>query len=141
MAIYSYTKVQTQYTTLQASFPEGGFELATINGVTYGFFPDGETVPTQLTEINFQLVTLTDELKTTIKQNSKYCRLLRDRFQTQLREVYSMDDELYFARIGTGAALGIYTFQTGEEAELTAYKDFCENLRTWLHSEYAKISL
>ena len=61
--------------------------------------------------------------------------------QDQIRAQYALEDELYFARIGLGALMGIYTYQTGEQAALQAYGTFVENVRQWGNTQRAAIGL
>lgn len=60
-------------------------------------------------------------------------------FARRLRERYSLDAELYYARIGTGAALGVYELQDGEADLLAEYQRFVEELRAWKHAEKAAL--
>ncbi len=63
------------------------------------------------------------------------------RFNKRLRSRYSLDTELYYARIAAGAAIGVYQFQEGEQAELAEYQKFVEGLRTQARAEKAAIGL
>jgi len=73
-------------------------ELCTIDGYTYVYWPGGLTIPDQPTEIvnNIGEVTLTDELKTQIKDNCPHVKLSYQRLRDRIRSVYSIDDEQYF---------------------------------------------
>lgn len=145
--IYSYTKAQTPYTTISALTPESEdealrcTELCTIDGVTYLSVPDGVTLPEQPEEIILSLVTLTPELKEQIKAASPHVQLIAQRMEDKIREKYSLNDEQYFARIGVGAALGVYVFEPGEQEEMMAFGAHVESVREWGRSERQKLGL
>ena len=50
-------------------------------------------------------------------------------------------EEMYCARIGVGAATGMYTPTGGEMAEMAAFGAFCEATRQWGRDERAKLGL
>ena len=116
-------------------------ELAELDGWHYVFVPDGVTLPEQHADIQWQAVTLTDALKEQIKAASRPCQLIAEAMQQRIRSVYSVDDEQYFARIGVGAALGVYTFQPGEQDALLAFGAHVEGVRQWGRLEREKIGL
>jgi hypothetical protein len=117
--------------------------LAEVDGFQYIFIPDTlvPNIPKQSDEIEFESVTLDPVLKSKIKQNSATVALIDSRFNEKLRAVYSLDDEQYFSRIGTGVALGMYVFQPGEEQSLIDFGKFVENLRTEKRAELSSIDL
>ena len=116
-------------------------ELAELDGWHYVFVPDGVTLPEQPPEIQWQAVTLTDALKEQIKTASRPCQLISEAMQQRIRAAYSVEDEAYFARIGVGAALGVYQFQPGEQDELLAFGAHVEGVRQWGRQERKKIGL
>ena len=116
-------------------------ELAELDGWHYVFVPDGVTMPEQHADIQWQDVTLTDALKEQIKAVSRPCFLISEAMQQRIRAVYSVEDEQYFARIGVGAALGVYTFQPGEQDALLAFGAHVEGVRQWGRLEREKIGL
>ena len=116
-------------------------ELAELDGWHYVFVPDGVTLPEQHADIQWQAVTLTDALKEQIKAASRPCQLIAEAMQQRIRSVYSVDDEQYFARIGVGAALGVYTFQPGEQDALLAFGAHVEGVRQWGRLEREKLGL
>jgi hypothetical protein len=116
-------------------------ELAELDGWHYVFVPDGVTLPEQHADIQWQAVTLTDALKEQIKAASRPCQLIAEAMQQRIRSVYSVEDEQYFARIGVGAALGVYTFQPGEQDALLAFGAHVEGVRQWGRLEREKIGL
>lgn len=116
-------------------------ELAELDGWHYVFVPDGVTLPEQHADIQWQVVTLTDALKEQIKAASRPCQLIAEAMQQRIRSVYSVEDEAYFARIGVGAALGVYTFQPGEQDALLAFGAHVEGVRQWGRLEREKIGL
>ena len=153
-SIFAYRKHYTAHTVItlnvpdNAPDPEGGedlrcTELCTIEGVTYVSVPDGLDLPGQPAEIadSVQVATITPELRAAIKAASPHCRLIDERMQDQIRARYSAEDEMYFARIGTGAALGKYAFEPGEEAALAEYGAHVEAVRQWGRSERARLGL
>lgn len=116
-------------------------ELAEIDGWHYVFVPDGVTLPAQHADIQWQAVTLTDALKEQIKAASRPCQLIAEAMQQRIRAVYSVEDEAYFARIGVGAALGVYAFQPGEQDALMEFGQYVEAVRQWGRLEREKIGL
>ncbi|MGZ8927131.1 MAG: hypothetical protein ACXW03_01605 [Methylobacter sp.] len=149
--IYSYTKKINNINSYLLRLPENaetlspiGTELATIDGITYVSLPDGAVLPAgQPAEIaaSIQTVTLTDAQKTAIKAVSPHVALINARVIERVRDKYSIEDELKFARIGIGAALGLYAFQPGERAEMTAFGDLVQQWRTWGRNEKTKLGL
>ena len=145
--IYRYKKIITEGangTTIYAKFPEdddNGKELCAIDGYTYFHIPDNVTLPEQHPEIVIEDVALTDQLKEQIKKESRECQLIDMRMQEMIRAKYTAEDEMYYARIGTGKALGVYEFQSGEESAVLDYGNFVESVRQWGRAERAKIGL
>lgn len=111
--------------------------------MTYVAVPDGVTLPEQPAQIadSIAAVELTPELREAIKAASPHVQLVTERMQCKIRARYTAEDEMYFARIGTGAALGKYTFEPGEEAALTEYGAHVEAVRQWGRAERAKLGL
>jgi hypothetical protein len=151
-SIFAYRKHYTAHTVItlnvpdNAPDPEGGedlrcTELCTIEGVTYVSVPDGLDLPGQPAEIadSVQVATITPELRAAIKAASPHCRLIDERMQDRIRARYTPEDEMYFARIGAGAALGVYQFESGEKERLLAYGAHVEAVRQWGRSERAKL--
>lgn len=152
--IIAYTKTQDAWTTYTLALPDnqadpaGGedlrcTELCTLDGVTYVAVPDGVTLPEQPAQIADTVtpVTLTPELRDRIKSASTHCQFIDARMQDKIRARYSAEDEMYFARIGAGVALGKYTLEPGEEAALTEYGAYVEGVRQWGRAERAKLGL
>ena len=146
MTIHKYQRITTpgpDGTTLYFRNTEtnDALELAELNGWYYVFVPDGVVMPEQHADIQWQAVTLTDALKEQIKAASRPCQLIAEAMQQRIRAVYSVEDEAYFARIGVGAALGVYAFQPGEQDELLAFGAHVEAVRQWGRTERAKLGL
>ena len=116
-------------------------EIAIVGDWRYVYAPDSTEIPEQWPEIQWQSVILTGQLKEEIKANSRPCYLISERMQAMIREKYTAEDEMYFARIGTGKALGVYEFQDGEEAALLQYGSFVESVRQWGREQRALIGL
>lgn len=121
-----------------------GTELATIDGTTYVALPDGATLPAdQPTEIasSIAVVTLDPVLREQIKAASPHCKLIAQRMVEQIRAAYSIDDEMYFARIGVGAATGMYQPSTDELQAMTVFGEFVESVRQWGRQQRAELGL
>ena len=108
MPIYKYQRITTpgpngttRYFRNSDTEPRA-LELAEVDGWYYVFVPADAVLPEQPAEIDWQAVTLTDELKDRIKAASRPCHLIADRMQQMIRGAYSLEDEQYFARIGVG---------------------------------------
>jgi hypothetical protein len=147
MPIFKYQRVTTpgpngttRYFRNSDTEPRA-LELTTIDDWYYVFVPADAVLPEQPVEIDWQEVTLTDELKDRIKAASRPCHLIADRMQQMIRGAYSLEDEQYFARIGVGVALGAYTFRPGEMEALMAFGAHVESVRQWGRDERAKIGL
>ena len=147
--IYSYQKVSTPYTVIQAVLPDSAVvndelhctELCTINGTTYLAVPDGVVLPSQPPEITLSTVVLTTELRERIKAESPHSQFVGERMVQKIRAQYSVDDEMFFARIGVGAATGMYSPTSGELADMQAFGEFVESVRQWGRAERAKLGL
>ena len=149
--IISYQKTSDAYTTYELRMPdvqaaEGEIyctELGTIDGLTYVSVPDGVTLPAQLPQVaaTLQTVTLTPELRAQLKAISPHCDLIAERMVQKIRARFSIDDEMFFARIGVGAAAGMYTPTPDELAEMQAFGVFVEGVRQWGRAERAKLGL
>ena len=148
-SIFSYQKASTPHTIVQALLPDSTgaddaahcTELCTIDGITYLAVPDGVTLPEQPPEITLEPVTLTSELRSQIKAASVHCAFIAERVAQKIRSVYSIDDEMYFARIGVGAATGMYNPTTGELEDMQAFGAHVEAARQWGRAERAKLGL
>lgn len=147
MSIFKYLRVTTpgpNGTTLyfrNTEIEPRAIELAEVDGWHYVFVPDPATLPAQPAGIDWQEVTLTDELRDRIKTASRPCHLIADRMQQMIRAQYSAEDEAYFARIGVGVALGAYSFEDGEQEALLAFGAHVEAVRQWGRDRRAEIGL
>jgi hypothetical protein len=124
----------------------GCTELCTLaDGYTYVAVPDSVTLtpPAQPPQIadSIEALTLTSELREQIKAASPHCSLIAERKLARIRERYSVDDELFFARIMVGAGSGLYEMQPGEMEEVLAYKTHVEAARAWARAEVAALGL
>lgn len=150
-SIISYRKTSDAHTTYDLRTPdaqgdEGEIfcaELGTLDGLTYVSVPAGVTLPEQLPQVaaTLQTVTLTAELRAQLKATSPHCALISERMVQKIRARYSIDDEMFFARIGVGAAAGMYQPTPGELAEMQAFGEFVEAVRQWGRTERAKLGL
>ena len=144
MTVYAYTQSHDEYTTYRLNAPEGATELATLDGVTYVCIPEGEALPEdQPEQIAGSITTpvMTPELVEAIKAGSPHVRLIANRMIEKIRERYSVDDELFFARIAGGAGLGRYEITEAEQAELDAYQLHVESVREWGRQQRAALGL
>ena len=120
-------------------------ELCTLpDGRTIVVLFDGYTLPLdQPAEIvdSIEVLTLDDTLKEQIKASSPLVQLINTNTEQKIRDVYSVSNECKYARIGVGAALGMYSLGTGEQAELLAFGAHCEACRQWGRDERAKLGL
>ena len=150
-SIFSYKKTYDAHTTYELRTPdahgdEGDIfcaELGTVDGLTYVSVPAGVTLPEQLPQVaaTLQPVTPTPELIAQLKATSPHCALISERMVQKIRARYSIDDEMFFARIGVGAAAGMYQPTPGELAEMQAFGEFVEGVRQWGRAERAKLGL
>ena len=148
-SILSYRKVSTPYTVIQAAPPDSTgvndelrcTELCTLGGITYLSVPDGVTLPDQPPEIELTPVTLSPELREQIKAASPHAQLISERMIQKIRAQYSVDDEMFFSRIGVGAATGMYAPTAGEMADMQAFGQFVEGVRQWGRAERANLGL
>lgn len=140
-SIYKYQKHITQTKTVALNMPEGedgqeGLELATIDGETYVVIPNGLTLPEQPEEISAELVVLTPELRQTICSNSPHIHLIDERVVERIRERYTQNDELKYARLAWSDA------KTAEDlAELGEYDAHVESARSWGRDQKALLGL
>lgn len=150
-SIISYQKHIDSIRTVEIRLPEDatllqriGTELATIDGITYVSLPDGVTLPANQPEeiaASIQTVTLTPALREAIKAASPHCQLIAQRMVEKIRALYSIDDEMYFARIGVSAANGMYTPTQDEMQAMTVFGEFVESIRQWGRDERARLGL
>lgn len=148
--IYSYKKFITPEITRTLLLPTDenlnflGTELATIGGTTYVSIPDNATLPdNQPIEIKngITVVTMTDDLKLQIKAVSPHAQLIAQRVIEKIRDRYTVDDELYLARIGVGQSSGIYTPAPSELQQLADYAVYVEDVRQWGRDQRALLGL
>jgi len=149
MIYYKYTKIVEPGpfgTTKSIVLPEidgqrVGNELGVLDGETYVSLPNDAVLPEQLSEINCQAVTMTDELKSALKAINPHCKLVDQQIRTKIRERYDAEDEMYFARISIGVVMGVYQFLPGEQEAVLAYGAYVEEVREWARLERAKVGL
>ena len=151
--LITYRRVVDAITTHSLQLPQGsnglqtGQELCTLpDGRTVVVLFDGNTLPTgQPAAIAASIVTLTmplaPDLLESIKAASPHVRLINTRVEEKIREKYSAADENKFARIAYGVALSLYSYKTGEQAELQAFGAYCELCRAWGNAEKTKLGL
>lgn len=143
-SIVSYQKAYDATTTYQAALPEGATELCTLDGVTYVSLPAGASLPDgQPAQIaaSIQVATLDATLRDAIKAASPHCQLIDERMRDKIRAVYDLETELKYARIGVGAAMGMYQPTADEVAGMMAFGAHVEAMRQWGRDERAKLGL
>ncbi|MBV5346666.1 hypothetical protein JZU46_00315 [bacterium] len=148
-SIISYQKFTNEWTTfsLQEEHTNDSTkkitELCTIDDITYVCIPDGITLPPQPEEIVSSItnVVLTEELRLKIKAHSLHLQLIGQRMIDQIRAKYTIDDEMFFARIGVGAGMGLYTPPPDEMAEMLEFGEFVESIRQWGRAQRALLGL
>ena len=149
VSIYGYRKVFTPHTVIQAVLPDSigvddelhCTELCTLDGVTYVAVPAGVTLPDQPAEITVLPVALAPELKSAIKAASPHVALISERMIQKIRGTYTIDDEMFFARIGIGVATGMYSPTDGEMADMQVFGSFVEGVRQWGRDERARLGV
>lgn len=118
-----------------------GMELATVGEVTYVAIPDDVEVSEQPIEIEAQPVTMTDTLRESIKVASPIEARIKQQVKDLIREKYTTEDEMYFARISVGTVMGIYTYLPGEAEAVIEYGQYVESIRQWAREERTKVGL
>ena len=141
--ISRYQPVTDEYTIYRVSsdMESSITTLCEFGGWVYLSIPDGVSpvIPAQIT--TYGPVELTDELREQIKVASPHTQLIAQRVIDKIRAKYTLDDELYFARIAVGALQGSYELQSGEAAAIEQYQIDVESAREWGRQERAKLGL
>lgn len=152
-SLIAFRRVVDQVTTHSLKLPEApqgqqaGQEIATLpDGRTVVVLFDGFTLPASqpaaiANSIETLVSPLPDLLKEQIKAASPHVALISKNMIDTIRKSYSIDDEMYFARIGVGAATGLYSPTADEMQELTVFGEFVESVRQWGRTERAKLGL
>lgn len=144
-SIVAYRKISDATTTYTLHLPDGAAhtELCTIDGTTYVSLADGVTLPAQPEQIaaSVEPVALSPVLRAEIEAASPHCKLIDERMRAQIREMYTLEDELKFARFGVGAAMAMYSPTADEIQQMTVYGEFVEGVRQWGRDERAKLGL
>lgn len=152
-SLIAYRRVIDSITTHALRLPDpqpgeqAGQELATLpDGRTIVALFDGYTLPANqpaaiAASIEVLATPLNPVLKEQIKAASPHVRLIGERMIQQIRASYSIDDEMYFARIGVGAAVGLYSPASDEMQAMTVFGEFVEAVRQWGRVEKAKLGL
>lgn len=145
MPLYRYTPHTTtgpNGTSLRfRACDSGALELAEFDGHAYVHVPDVATLPEQPAEIAWQSITPDAVLLARIKAESRPVQLIAQAMVEKIRASYSIDDEMFFSRIGVGAATGMYQPTQQELQEMTVFGEFVESVRQWGRAERAKLGL
>lgn len=143
--IVSYRKASDAYTTYQLALPDdaAAVELCTLAGVTYVSVPDAVALPPQPEQIAASVATVTPDpaLREAIKQASPHCQLIDERVREMVRQQYPLEDELKYARIGVGAAMGMYSPTPDEIQAMTVFGEHAESARQWGREQRAALGL
>lgn len=116
----------------------------TLEGVTYCVLADGASLPGgQPAEIaaSISAAAVPQNVRDLIKEHSPHCKLIAAQMIERIRARYSIDDEMFFARIGVGAAAGLYTPTAGEMSEMAAFGAFVESVRQWGRDQRTALGL
>ena len=129
--LIKYKKIQDEYTTYRLIEPEDikCTELCTLGDYTYVHVPEDTVLPSQHDQLTISEVTLTDELKNSIKLSSKHVKLINERVVIKIREKYSLNDELKMHRLNKNSS------------EFTDYNTFVKSSISWGVQEKSKIGL
>lgn len=110
--------------------------------MTYLAVPDELLpLPEQPEGIDLKTADLTDELREQIKASSPHLQLIARRTVERIRARYSIDDELFMARMAGGISTGLHEPSASELAEVAEYGAYVEGVRTWARGERAKLGL
>jgi len=141
--IFRYSPVLTPGPSGTDYIPNGEniTPLCELGEYRYVSVPEGVEVDVPPELSTWEEVTITPELRETIKAASHLCAFYRDLFIQSIRRKHSLDDELYYARIASGTLLGSYTFQSGEAELLGTYQADVEAAREVLHQRYSDLGL
>lgn len=150
-AIISYRKFINTEITRELRLPVDGqhqtlgTELATLaDGTTYVCLPDGAVLPLEQPEeiaASIQTVTLDAVTRAAIISASPHCKLIDERMREQIRGAYPLEDELKYARIGVGAAMGMYVPTSDEMQAMTVFGVHVEAVRQWGRDRRAEFGL
>lgn len=141
MPIYRYQKVSDQYTTYGLLVKQGQLnqELCTVDGVTYHFV-DGP-LPEQHAQIAATAIEPDAALKSVIRANSAAIKRIDQEVINLIRSRYSIDEELYLARIAIGSQAGLYELEPTEGDAILAFGNWAEECRAWGRAERAKFGV
>ena len=149
----AYRKAITRETTIALRLPLDATqgaptaqELATLaDGRTVVMLPDGLILPAdqpaEVASTIEHLSPLAADVREQIKAASPHVALISQRMIAMIRDAYSIDDEMYFARIGVGAATGMYQPNPDELQAMTVFGEHVEAVRAWGRAERAKLGL
>ena len=147
MAIYKYKRIVTTGPNGTILLPVGFdddnrlTELGKVDGWWYCHVPDEAVIASQPAKIKWTAVEVTPELRAQLKAVSPLCRAIHDHMQKMIRDKYPLDEELFYARISGGVAMGIYEFEDGEQAEIQEYAEYVEDVRQWGRDQRARVGL
>lgn len=117
-------------------------ELCELDGATYVTVPeDAGPMPEQHPEITLEPVIVDAGLRDALLAQSRACQLIAQAIIDNIRAKYSIDDEMYFARIGVGTSTGLYTPSEGEMQEMAIYGQHVESVREWGRQQRAVLGL
>lgn len=117
--------------------------MCTLDGITYVSLPTGALLPSQPAQIAASVAIVVPDaaLRAQIIAASTQCQLIDAQMRDQIRAAYSLEDELKFARIGVGAAMGMYAPTSDEVQGMTVFGEFVESIRQWGRDQRAALGL
>lgn len=138
--LYRYPVIRTTgpYGTTLRLNGEGVVEVATYDGYAYVVI-DG--TPDQPEGVVLEPVAMTETLRASLKAASPQAQLTARLVVERIRERYTLDEELYLARISIGELRGSYSMDAAEFEQIRAYQDYVEQCRAWGRQQYALLGL
>lgn len=106
-------------------------ELTTLGGYTYVSLAEGEALPPQPAGLTVESVTPGEDLIAQLRAESPVIRRIDEHVIGLIREQYTIDQELYYARISVGALMQTYALEPAEQDLLVAYQQHVETARAW----------
>ena len=143
MSIFKYQPVITAgpYGTDYRPQANEVISLCELDGWRYISISDDSEISVPPELVTWSKVELDSTLRELLKKNSPICQSVNQQVLDKIREKYSLDDELYFARIAIGDLRGTYTLEPGESELLTQYQNDVESIRLWGRQEIANLGL
>ena len=91
-------------------------------------------VPEEISQSWIEVV-LNEASSEALKKECFIVKIINDRLIEKIRKKYSLNDELYYARITSGSLLGTYIMANDEEQMIAQYQVDIENYRAQAKAE------